>query len=604
MRSCAPVHAQLERDGAIHSEFEAHYDLLPDALLVHAGGRWFYANPAALALLGATCREEIVGREIREFIPADLREAVAERIATVTAGTRTDLREQRLLRLDGREVHVEVSGVPSVTPDGRPAVLITARDVGARRATEQRFRATFEQSAVGMAHVAVDGRWLRVNDRLCALLGYSRAELEQQNVIDREFPPDRQSFQARVGTLVAGDAPGYATERRYMRKDGALIWVTKTVSLVRTAEGRPDYLIVVVEDISKRKHAEAAVAENEERFRHLVEHGTDLILVVDRDARVTFASRNTANVVGHVPAEIVGRSVADFDEPGDAETPSRLFAEIVDRPGERRLATLRIRHKSGGWRVLDVSAVNLFDDPSVAGIVINAHDVTERNRLATEVAQLKRVESLGRVAASVAHELNNVLMSFQAVAMRAARAGVDPELQVTLKRALLRGKSVTADILRYARPALVSTERVSFADWLVETAHDLAPLLGTTHRLTLSLDENLGWVRMDRQQMAQVLTNLVTNARDAMRGGGTIAIAGRHSDEREAEVCFTVTDRGCGIGEEVREQIFDPLFTTKSSGTGLGLAIVQQIVLRHGGRIEVVSEEGEGATFAVALRRD
>ncbi|MEA2464261.1 MAG: two-component system, NtrC family, sensor kinase, partial [Acidobacteriota bacterium] len=126
------------------------------------------------------------------------------------------------------------------------------------------------------------------------------------------------------------------------------------------------------------------------------------------------------------------------------------------------------------------------------------------------------------------------------------------------------------------------------------------PLLGKTHSVRLSLDEQLGHVSIDRHQLGQVLTNLVANARDAMRGG-TIEIAGRHSDHDHGTVCFTVSDRGTGIVEEMRERIFEPLFTTKSTGTGLGLAIVQQIVLHHRGRITVESEEGVGTTFTVTL---
>lgn len=455
----------------LQTNYEAHYELLPYAVLVHAGGFWLYANAEARAMFG-----DVAGRSILVIVPPDMRETVASRVNVVMSGGRTDTVEQRLIGADGREIYADVVGVPSVTPDGLPAALVVARDVSARHAMER-------------------------------------------------------------------------------------------------------------------------------RFRHLVEHGADLILVIDREGTIQFASRNASRVLGFTPEEMVGRSVFDFDHPDDVAEASAVFAEVVATPRGRRLTTLKCRHKSGGWRLLDVSAVNLFDDPSVAGIVINAHDVTERDRLANEVGQLQRVESLGRVAASVAHELNNVLMLFQSVAMRAGRSGLDPELQAMLKRALLRGKSITSDILRFAQPAVASKERISLGDWLVETVKEVEPLLGGTHSVQLSLDEQLGYVSIDRQQLGQVLTNLVTNARDAMSGGGTIEIAGRHSHDQEDEVCFTVADRGVGIADEMRERIFEPLFTTKSSGTGLGLPIVQQIVLRHGGRITVESEEGAGTTFIVALAR-
>jgi two-component system cell cycle sensor histidine kinase/response regulator CckA len=218
-----------------------------------------------------------------------------------------------------------------------------------------------------------------------------------------------------------------------------------------------------------------------------------------------------------------------------------------------------------------------------------------------EVEQLRRVESLGRVAASVAHELNNVLMTFQMAAARARLTGVDEQFHDTLTRALLRGRNITDDILRFAQPAVVSKESVPLAAWLTEAVAELQPLAGPRHPLSLALDENLGCVTIDRTQMMQVLTNLVVNAREAMRAGGTITIAGRHSEQRSGEVLIFVIDRGTGIPDDLQERIFEPLFTTKGSGTGLGLAIVQQIVLRHGGHVRVESESGVGTTFEVAL---
>ncbi|HEX8617310.1 MAG TPA: PAS domain S-box protein, partial [Thermoanaerobaculia bacterium] len=308
---------RAEHDGMIHSDFEMHYDLLPDPLLVHSRGVWIYANPAAVRLLGATSPADLVGRPTIEFVPADLRDAIAARIQKVASGARTEPHEQRLIRLDGQEIHVEVSGVPTVTPDGEAAVLITARDVSARHAMTQQFRATFEQSAVGMAHVAVNGRWLHVNDRLCHLLGYSRDELVEQTLADLSYAPDLPHVQAKIDDVLAGNVSSEATETRYVRKDGVLVWATLTISLVRKSDRTPDYFIAVVEDIGKRKAAEAALSGNEERFRHLVEHGSDLILVIGRDTMVKFASRNAVNVVGFSPAEIVGRSVFEFNHPED-----------------------------------------------------------------------------------------------------------------------------------------------------------------------------------------------------------------------------------------------------------------------------------------------
>jgi PAS domain S-box-containing protein len=568
---------------------------------VHEAGRWIYANRAAVAMFGASSPEEIVGRLALDFVAGAQRDEVRARIRNAIGGAPNDAMEQRMIRVDGTEFWADVTGVPSVTLKGTPAVLITARDVSARRTMDERFRSTFEQSAVGLAHVALDGRWVRVNERLCAMLGYDRAELEQLTFRDVMHPDDLKFDELAIGKLLDGETRTYASEKRYQGKEGAVVWANVTISLVRREDGAPDYFIAVAEHIDARKAAEALLVASEARFRHLVEDGADLILVVDAHGIAQFASHNVVHHLGFTAEELMGRPLFDFDHPDDADMVRAAIEDVVTRPGGRIEVASRVLHKDGSWRVLDWSAVNRLDDPVVSGIVINGRDVTDRNRISAELEQLKRVESLGRVAAAVAHEMNNVLMSFQAAAMLAQRNGLDDAFHATLKRALLRGKSVTNDILRYAQPALVMKERVAVTEWLADIVREASAITGDQHPIRLLLDEQLGSVRIDRSQMTQVLLNLIVNARDAMRGGGEITIEARHSHERSGEIAISVGDRGTGIPAELRERIFEPLFTTKPSGTGLGLAIVQQIVLRHGGLISVDSEEGEGTKFVAAL---
>ena len=121
---------------------------------------------------------------------------------------------------------------------------------------EERFRATFEQAAVGIAHVAPDGRWLRVNQKLCEIVGYSRQELLQKTFQDITYPEDLDADLENVRQVLAGEIPTYSMEKRYMRKDGSLAWINLTVSMVRNASGDPTYFISVIEDIGQRKKAE------------------------------------------------------------------------------------------------------------------------------------------------------------------------------------------------------------------------------------------------------------------------------------------------------------------------------------------------------------
>jgi len=135
--------------------------------------------------------------------------------------------------------------------------------------SEKAFRATFEQAAVGMARVAPGGRWLQVNQRLCDVVGYSRDELLGQSIQDVTHPDDLQSDLALLREMLAGNLATFSTEKRYLRKDRSTVWINLTVGLVRDCAGAPDYFSCVVEDISKRKHAEEALAEKRRLLEEL-----------------------------------------------------------------------------------------------------------------------------------------------------------------------------------------------------------------------------------------------------------------------------------------------------------------------------------------------
>ncbi len=175
----------------------------------------------------------------------------------------------------------------------------------ALRESEQRFRATFEQVAVGVAMVGPDGRWLLVNDRLCQILGYDRDELMQLTFRSITFPQDLSISLALVGQLVSGETETFATEKRYVRKDGSLIWGNMTGSAVRDAAGNFKYGIAVVQDISARKQAEGEVRTAEQRLRRLVEHlpAITYVRALDEAQSGLYVSPQIEAILGFTPAE-------------------------------------------------------------------------------------------------------------------------------------------------------------------------------------------------------------------------------------------------------------------------------------------------------------
>lgn len=142
----------------------------------------------------------------------------------------------------------------------------------AQRESEERFRATFEQAAVGISHNSLDGRWLRVNQKLCEIIGYSREELLEKTFQDITHPYDLEADLEQVHQLLVGNIETYSMEKRYIKKDGSIVWINLTVSLVRERWGEAKYFIAVIEDITERKRAEEALRKVREAERQRIAH--------------------------------------------------------------------------------------------------------------------------------------------------------------------------------------------------------------------------------------------------------------------------------------------------------------------------------------------
>lgn len=254
-----------------------------------------------------------------------------------------------------------------------------------------------------------------------------------------------------------------------------------------------------------------------------------------------------------------------------------------------------------------------------SGAVIVARDVSEERSMRATIEQNARLSSLGRLAASIAHEFNNVLMGIQPFAeIVARRANDDPKLSsasAAIRESVRRGKAITADVLRFARPAELTLEPLDLRTWYASLDLQLRDLLPSHVQLVIEVPGESIVAAVDRPQLEQVVTNLVLNAKDAMPYGGVVRVSaapnaakliqkGLIDDTRGRDAVISVVDTGGGIVPEVLPHIFEPLFTTKrSGGTGLGLAISHSIISRHGGQIVVETSSESGTTFHLLLPR-
>lgn len=372
----------------------------------------------------------------------------------------------------------------------------------------------------------------------------------------------------------------------------------------------------------ERKQFEDETVRSREELRLLLEESPDAIIRISPDRRLQYTNRaavrwilKEANTAPHVAEalDLPPAAIEQFVQALDAAVTSRrqLSVEIEDSAHSR------------WW---DVRIVPGYDTSgNVAYVLAVARDVTtprmlerERATLRAQVERSQRVESLGRLSTTIAHEFNNVLMGIQPFAELLLRPGVATNAAERYAKAVLqaveRGKRTTNEVLRSTRNVVAERSAVPVAEWLEELRMPLVTMIGSGTPLDVTVGGRSVCAFIDRTLMDQVLTNLVLNARDAAAGHGTIRVAvsapapgARFSfaavENPERYVHLTVTDQGGGIAPEHVPHIFDPLFTTKRGGTGLGLAVVQQIVTSHGGLVFVETELGRGTTIHLFIPR-
>ena len=412
-----------------------------------------------------------------------------------------------------------------------------------------------------------------------------------------------------VAIVVVTDVADTVLARRVVSNPAAWATFTALFTIAATAAVAAMLARRIGGDIDRavaaRKQAELALRASEERFRLLVEHLGEGAGVVDKDERFVLANPAAETLLGVEPHTLVGRSLLEFVVPGQ----SALVAAETSRrrAGEVSSYELDFIRPDGMPRRLHATVTPLpSPGGGYAGAIGVFRDVTSERQTEERLRQAQKMEAVGRLAGGIAHDFNNLLQAMGNLTALLAAGSADPvrahALAAELSQEVQRGAGLARQLLLFSRQAATKRERLDLNAVLGHVAPLLRQLLPENVRLLLEPATSRLPVEADRNQIEQVLLNLATNGADAMPNGGPLAVrTGGDGDS----VWLEVEDAGGGVPDEIRDKIFEPFFTTKGAekGTGLGLAVVNGIVSEHGGRVELVTAPGAGATFRVVLPR-
>lgn len=610
------------RSGEVLRRSETRYrELMEQAsdgiFIVGPDLRFIDVNRSGCELAGRS-RDEIIGLQVEQVLTG-LDESPLQ-LESLRQG-KAVLRERTFTRSDGLHRTIEIHS--KLLADGTIQSIV--RDITERkesearlRESEERFRLVFDATNDAIFDWNVRDRSLWMNDRMRELIGaYPEGDIDHVGWwLDHVHPNDREAVLGRTLAALSGSASETPIEYRFLRDDGATLHVRQRTFMIPDDFGSTVRVIATITDLTGTRSAEEALVRSEDRFRALIEGSHDVVALFSPEGVPTYASESIYQMTGMRPGEFVGRTdVFDGIHPDDRARVLEVFAQVL-RDHDAHQTEYRYRHRDGTWRWLEAIARNMLDNPAVNAVVVNYRDLTERRAWQRRLEQAERLSSLGRLAATIAHEFNNVLMGIQPFAEVLRRHAGDDERALNaclhIENSVRRGRAITQEILRFTQAAEPEITSVDTESWLAEIAAELRGLLPPHVRLVI--EQTPAVMAADRSQITQALTNLVFNARDVMENAGTITITVDASGsgsvittsdvlDPAAYVHITVRDEGPGIPPGLQQRIFEPLFTTKKGGTGLGLAIVHQIVTRHGGFVFVESTQGAGSAFHMLIPR-
>lgn len=648
-------------------------DNLPDYIYVKdTESRFVLSNAAHVRALGATGFQEAVGKDDTHFFPRKLAEQYrADEEMVMRSGQPLLNREELVIDAAGRHRWVLATKVPLKDAAGKTVGLVgVSRDITERKQAEKALQLSQERLAL-VIEGSNDGIWdwdiptnkVYFSPRWKSMLGYADDEVENTFSSWQRLmhPADLPRAMAAIENYWSHDVQTYELEHRLRHRDGSYRWVLARGVARRDDQGRPVRMAGSHVDLTERKLAEEALTRSEHRFRTLAtlapvgifegdaegrciyvnDRGCELtglsiqeclgqrwtraVHPADRDAVVAAAGQQ-ARGAGHFSVEcrlrrpngqlcwVVGRAIGLRDEQGG----NRGFICTVMDITERKLAEERLTQAYAELAQSDVALKQTL------GELKRSHEELKTTQL--QLIQAAKLESIGTLAAGVAHEVKNPLQSillgldYLSQALPKTDAGI-PSVLTDMREAVGRANAIILELLHFSAATEFETRDEDLNEVAERSLRLMNPELGAARiEVVREFAPDPPRVRLDRGKMEQVFINVILNALQAMPEGGTLTVAIRHAragtdpfprprpgggfQPGDPVVLVQVRDTGGGIAPEILPRLFDPFFTTKpvGVGTGLGLSVVRRILDLHEGAVEIANAPGGGALVTIALQ--
>lgn len=488
----------------------------------------------------------------------------------------------------------------------------------ALRNSQQKLLMHVQQTPLGVIDWNLEFQAINWNPSAERIFGYTESEAIGKHAADLIFPEGARPNVKRLWEDLLAGRGGKRVVHENRTKTGATIICEWFNTPLVTIDGRVVGVSSLVLDVTHRQQAEEALRRSEELFSKAFRSSPQAISIATLlGGQFVDVNDSFLALFGYRREEVIGHTMQALGMWEKPQERVKLFQRLQEARRFRE-ELCQFRSKDGGARKALVSAelINLGTEPCTLFIY---HDITERLSLEEQLRQSQKMEAVGRLAAGVAHDFNNVLTIIQGhTALLLRKTSLPPPQMESLKQvagAAERAANLVRQLLAFSRRQVMQTKTLDLNETVQNMGRMLNRMLGEDVVLEFQCARELPPIVADVGMMEQVILNLVVNARDAMPLGGHVLIATavvevssegsrRHPDARAGQFArLSVKDTGSGIDPAILPRIFEPFFTTKEvgKGTGLGLSMVYGIVKQHQGWIEVESEVGRGTAFHIFL---
>ncbi|RFU60413.1 PAS domain-containing sensor histidine kinase [Bacillus sp. V59.32b] len=463
------------------------------------------------------------------------------------------------------------------------------------------FAEVFYQSRIPQVIGDLEYRKPFYNQAFIEFLGYSAKELKNISMSDCSHPEDHEKDEKLFFELLEGKRKDYEVVKRYITKDGQVKTAILNVSYIRDPHTGNAYCLGQLIDLTEKLMIEQALRKEEEKYRLLAEHSSDIIALHEPDSTYLYISPSIKGILGCETEELLGRKPFEYIHPDDRDEVMKKYEKVVSDLVPMR-GTYRCKKKDGEYIWLESSLKAVMDKETgqARELISISRDIQQRIETDELLRKSEKLAVIGQMAAAVAHEIRNPLTPIKGF-LQLLSSGVEnynPAYTAIILNELNRIETIITEFLSMAKPH-TEKMRVLKIEELVKQVVHLVRAGAHIHNKEIILEISaVPEVIGDENSLKQVFVNIIQNALEAIEVNGSVCVTLHTSQDF---ICIEVMDNGCGVPKELLPKLGEPFYSTKEKGTGLGLMTSYQIIENHKGKINIESEEGSGTKVSLML---